>query len=195
MINPKLYLASRSPRRRLLLEQIGVEITPLAVEVVETPGEHEKPADYVQRLAMRKATAGWCSEYRKLPLPVLGADTCIAFGGEILGKPTDTDHALALLSRLSGNRHLVYSAVVIADGQKQLVRMSSTMVWFREISAGELAAYCATGEPIDKAGAYAIQGKGAAFISRIDGSYSGVMGLPLFETTELLAEFGIHVLN
>ncbi len=194
-MTPTIYLASQSPRRRQLLAQIGISFESLAVDVEEAPRNDETPSAYAQRLAVEKAAAGWRMENRTLQRPVLGADTCIILDGEILGKPSDPAHALAIQARLSGRTHTVLSAVALVYKQRRSVKLSSTTVWFREISPEERSAYCASDEPLDKAGAYAIQGKGAAFISRIDGSYTGVMGLPLFETAELLREFDIHLLN
>ncbi len=195
MQSPRIYLASLSPRRHQLLEQIGVSFETLAVEVEETPANDEVPSSYTQRLAVEKATAGWNAESRGLLRPVLGADTCIVLDDEIVGKPADCLHAMEILARLSGRAHQVLSAVALVYKQHRSVKLCSTSVWFREISPKERAAYCASGEPLDKAGAYAIQGRGAAFVSRIDGSYTGVMGLPLFETAELLTEFNIPILT
>jgi len=206
-----IYLASRSPRRRVLLDQIGVRYRTLAVDVPESQLAGEAPDAYVCRLAREKAEQGFRrvpdsarsgSGRRRQPpagtpaaepVLVLGADTTVVLGGEILGKPEDPAHARDLLGRLSGRRHEVLTAVALAGGS-QGVRLSVSRVWFRRLSAPEREAYCASGEPLDKAGGYAIQGRAAAFVRRLDGSYSGVMGLPLFETAELLREAGIDVL-
>jgi nucleoside triphosphate pyrophosphatase len=190
---PDIYLASQSPRRRELLEQIGVGYQVLAVEVDEPLHAGERAESYVRRVALDKARAGW----QRLPparqRPVLGADTAVVTDGGILGKPNDRDHALRMLQQLSGRTHRVLTAVALAGGSES-VRISTSFVTFRTITTAEYAAYWDTGEPADKAGGYAIQGHAAIFISRIEGSYSGVMGLPLFETAELLQAAGIRVL-
>lgn len=191
MIRPDLYLASQSPRRRLLLEQIGIDFQALTVEVEEIPRPGESPGDFVQRLALDKAHAGWQSPKRWLSVPVLGADTAVVRDGEILGKPADCKHAQAMLAQLSGRGHQVLSAVALVREDREAVRLSTSSVWFRELTEKECQAYCETGEPLDKAGGYGIQGRAAAFVSRLDGSYSGVMGLPLFETAALLEAFGV----
>lgn len=186
-----LYLASASPRRRELLRQIGVAYRRLPVEVDETPLPGEVPGDYVARLALAKARTGWRTLGRRTPRPVLGADTAVVVDAVILGKPRDRDEGLAMLARLSGREHRVLSAVALADATRDAVRVQESRVRFRELTAAERVAYWNTGEPPDKAGGYAIQGRAAAFITELRGSYSGVMGLPLFETAELLREFGI----
>ena len=188
-MNPFVYLASASPRRRELLAQIGVRFEVLAVAVDEAPRSGEGAADLVCRLASAKALAGVAA--RPDPaVPVLAADTSVALGAELFGKPQDPLDAARILSRLSGRTHSVYTAVAVADGQRERVELSRSEVTFRALSADEIAAYWRTGEPADKAGAYAIQGRGAQFITELRGSYSGVMGLPLFETARLLALFG-----
>jgi len=181
-----IYLASASPRRRELLGQIGVRFHRLPVQVDEALRPGEGPGDYVQRLALAKARAGWDSLGDRRRLPVLGADTAIALDDRILGKPADRQQALAMLKALSGRTHRVMSAVALVTEQAQEVRISESRVTFRTVSDGEARAYWASGEPVDKAGAYAIQGLGALFVSHLEGSSSGVMGLPLFETAELL---------
>jgi septum formation protein len=186
-----LYLASASPRRRELLRQIGVTYRRLPVEVDETPLPGESPGDYVARLALAKARTGWRTLGRRAPRPVLGADTAVVVDAVILGKPRDRDEGLAMLARLSGREHRVLSAVALTDATRDAVRVQESRVRFRELAAAERAAYWNSGEPLDKAGGYAIQGRAAAFITELRGSYSGVMGLPLFETAELLREFGI----
>jgi len=191
MTGPDLYLASQSPRRRLLLEQIGVDFQALTVEVEEVPRPGESPGDFVQRLALDKAHAGWQSPGRRLSIPVLGADTAVVRDDEILGKPAHCKHAQTMLARLSGRSHQVLSAVALVRGGREAVKLSTSTVWFRELTGKECQSYCETGEPLDKAGGYGIQGRAAAFISRLDGSYSGVMGLPLFETAALLEAFGV----
>ncbi|MCK5481392.1 MAG: septum formation inhibitor Maf [Gammaproteobacteria bacterium] len=189
-----VYLASLSPRRQELLQQIGVSYELLPVNVDETPADDESAEDYVQRLALAKARAGWSSLAGKKRLPVLGADTVVFANGALMGKPRDRQQANAMLQALSGSTHEVLTAVALAF-ERSLVRLNISRVTFRTLSLSECEAYWDTGEPADKAGAYAIQGLGAAFITHLEGSYSGVMGLPLFETAELLQESGIRLLN
>lgn len=187
-----LYLASQSPRRRELLEQIGVRFQLLGVAVDESPLAGEAAEDYVIRLAAAKASAGAALVAEQAGrYPVLGADTTVALGSEILGKPADEGEATAMLSRLSGQTHRVMSAVSVADRHRQITRLSTTQVTFRTLSADLLGRYWHTGEPWDKAGAYAIQGMGAVFVERIVGSYSGVVGLPLEVLAPLLDEFQV----
>jgi len=194
--SPVLYLASQSPRRRELLSQVGLRFEVVPVEVDETPQPGEMPADLVQRLAREKAVAGLARLPARAPGPVLGADTEVVIDNEVLGKPRDEEDAAAMLARLSGRSHHVLSAVALAvPGRDAAVRLSTSTVWFRVTTTEERLAYCATGEPLDKAGSYAIQGLAAVFVSRLEGSYSGVMGLPLFETAELLEELGIRVMG
>lgn len=187
-----IYLASASPRRRELLEQIGVRYRQLLVEVPEVQEPDEVPEMYVLRVALEKARAGRAVLTPDDRMPVLGADTAVVIDGEVLGKPTGREDAYAMLSRLSGHRHQVMSAVALVgpDGDEQS-RLSVSTVQFRDVTEEEAAVYWETGEPADKAGGYAIQGHAAVFIERLEGSYSGVMGLPLFETAELLGQFGI----
>lgn len=191
----QVYLASASPRRRELLEQIGVGYEVVATDVVEERHADEAPEVFVLRMALAKARSGrgQAADPRR---PVLGADTAIALDHAVLGKPADREEGLAMLERLSGRGHHVYTGIALAlpNGEEQ-TRLSVSSVTFRETTPAERAAYWASGEPADKAGAYAIQGRGALFVERLDGSYSGVMGLPLFETGELLAAFGIEVLE
>lgn len=186
---PPLALASTSPRRRELLAQIGLVFDVLSVAVDERALPGELPADHVCRLALSKARTGAAQAPDHC---VLGADTVVVVEGEILGKPRDRRDAAAMLRRLGGRTHTVLSGVACLRDGAHGVRLSESRVSFRELSASEIAAYCATGEPLDKAGAYAIQGRAAAFIRHLDGSYSGVMGLPLFETAELLVAAGIR---
>jgi septum formation protein len=193
---PRIYLASRSPRRRELLKQIGVQYDLLllresrerGVDVDESVAADESAPDYVRRIAITKAETAWgVAAMRRLPLqPVLAADTTVALDGIILGKPDDTDHARELLGRLSGRVHQVLTAVAIARNGPTEIAVSTSDVEFRELTGSEIDRYVASGEPIDKAGAYAIQGRGALFVRTISGSYSGIMGLPLFETGEML---------
>lgn len=183
---PVLVLASASPRRRELLWQIGVAHRIAIAAIDETPGAGESAADCVVRLALAKAKKVWTGS-----LPVLGADTAVVLDGELLGKPRDRHSALAMLERLSGRSHRVLSAVALVDGGASQVRLSDSEVQFRTLGAAECAHYWDSGEPRDKAGGYAIQGLGAVFVSQLRGSYSGVMGLPLFETAALLDAAGV----
>ena len=194
MPDPQFYLASQSPRRRELLAQLGLVPAVIVADVDETPLPSEAAIDYVERLARAKALAGWRAvESGNGPqLPVLGADTCVVVDGEILGKPRDERDARAMLARLSGRTHQVLTGVSLCTAQRQLAAVSCTDVSFAPLDATRIARYCASGEPLDKAGSYGIQGLAAAFVARIDGSYSGVVGLPLHETAELLRQFGIE---
>jgi septum formation protein len=180
---PVLCLASASPRRRQLLEQLGVVHTVRSADIDETPLARETPSDYVARVAAAKARAIWQTDQ---VLPVLGADTTVVVDGVMFGKPAGRNAALTMLSSLSGRVHEVLSAVALADARGTALALSISAVRFRELSEEECRAYWDSGEPQDKAGAYAIQGLAAAFIESLHGSYSGVMGLPLFETAELL---------
>lgn len=204
-IKHSIYLASRSARRRELLKQIGIRHSVLLMretltrpaDIDESPLPDEVPADYVYRVTYAKAEAGWLRlGQRGLPIkPVLAADTVVALDGCILGKPRDLEHARTMLGQLSGREHQVYSAIGLAFQQQIRLRLSVSTLRFREISQREIDAYVASGEAHDKAGAYAIQGKAAVFVMEMSGSYSGVMGLPLFETAQLLEEVGIPVLG
>ena len=188
---PTVYLASQSPRRRELLTQIGVDYSVISAEIDESRRAGETPADYVQRLAREKAAAGWVAVTQQhLPeLPVLGADTAVVLDGEVLGKPADFAAAKTMLRALSGRSHQVLTGVGVCRGDILQTAMSTTTVWFRALSESEIEQYWHSGEPRDKAGAYGIQGLAAVFIERIEGSYSGVVGLPLFETAQLLTHF------
>jgi len=183
-------LASASPRRRELLSQIGVRFVPMAVDVTESPRAGERPPDYVRRVAADKSQAG--RERAGDARPVLGADTEVVLEGEVFGKPLDFGHAREMLTRLSGRAHQVLSAVSLRQGERHWLALSESIVVFRALTEREIEAYWASGEPKDKAGAYAIQGRGSLFVSRLEGSFSGVMGLPLFETAALLANVGIE---
>jgi len=187
-----LYLASASPRRRQLLEQLRLSFEVQMADVDETPRPEELPADYVLRLARTKAE----TVAQKLGQPaarVLAADTAVVLGSGILGKPKDRADGLAMLGRLSGRGHAVLSAIALWHDGKLDTALSTSEVRFRTIAAAEAAAYWETGEPADKAGGYGIQGLGAVFVESLQGSYSGVMGLPLFETAELLRRAGMSV--
>lgn len=212
---PTIYLASASPRRRELLGQLKVAHEVLRVCVDETRLPEESAADMVRRLAVAKARAGAACRPMRHSL-VLAADTAVALGAaeagkkageaggdrpgdgspeELFGKPADAADARRMLGRLSGRTHDVWTAVAVTDGQDERVDLSRSRVTFRALDPGEIAAYVRTGEPADKAGAYAIQGLAAQFISGLQGSYSGVMGLPLYETARLLAAFGHSILS
>lgn len=183
-----IYLASQSPRRKALLRQISVAFRSLNIQISEDPQEREDPQEYVRRMALEKARAGQmllAGDEKKLP--VLGADTIVMLEGDILGKPNNEEQGLKMLARLSGRTHKVLSAVAIVTPIFTEVELSISEVTFRDITEEEREIYWKTGEPIDKAGAYAIQGMGAIFIKHLFGSYSGVMGLPLYETAKLLA--------
>lgn len=191
---PFVYLASRSPRRRQLLRQLGIAFEVVDVDVDETALPREDARSLVARLARAKAEAGARAVAGRRAAPVLGADTVVEIDGEILGKPRDRAHAEKTLAKLSGRRHRVWSAVALRVRGADRLRVSKSAVCFRPLDARERRLYCASGEALDKAGAYAIQGIGATFVTRLDGSPSGVMGLPLRETAELLGEAGIDVL-
>lgn len=193
-MQPLIYLASRSPRRRELLTQIGVHHTVLDIDVDETPLANEAPAEYVIRMALEKARAGQSSLDGDNRLPVLAADTAVVVGQRILGKPGDRKEALEMLQLLSSTRHRVLTGIAL-KGAREWTRLSVSQVQFRHIPPEEALAYWHSGEPADKAGGYAIQGQGALFVSSLEGSFSGVMGLPLFETGELLRQAGIDPLK
>lgn len=192
MTAPAVYLVSRSPRRRELLEQVGIAFEVVPGEVDETRRPGEPPGDYVHRLALDKVRAGWRPDFER---PVIGADTTVALDDELLGKPGDRDEALAALARLSGRSHTVYSAVAVKQDDREASAVNVSRVTFREITTEERLAYWQSGEPLGKAGAYAIQGAAGAFVKELHGSYSAVMGLPLYETVELLRELGIGILG
>jgi septum formation protein len=185
-----VYLASGSPRRRELLQQIGVPFRVVGTTVDESVRSAETAPSYVLRLATAKADAGWEGSRDAAQIPVLAADTAVVLDGNILGKPQDRQDAEGMLRRLSGRTHEVLTAIALRTTLGLQSRISRSEVTFRNIAAAEARAYWETGEPCDKAGAYAIQGRGAIFIADLRGSYSGVMGLPLFETAELLATTG-----
>jgi septum formation protein len=185
-----VYLASGSPRRRELLQQIGVSFRVVGTGIDETVLPGEAPPAYVTRVAAAKADAGWSSS-TAAPAPVLAADTAVVLDGRILGKPSGRQDAQDMLQQLSGRTHEVLTAVALKSAKGLQSRISRSAVTFRNIAAHEALAYWETGEPNDKAGAYAIQGRAAIFISDLRGSYSGVMGLPLFETAELLSGAGV----
>lgn len=188
---PPIYLASSSPRRRELLLQIGVPYQLVGSEVDESPLPNEAPADYVLRLAHAKAEAGWRKVGTQANLRwLLAADTTVAIVGKILGKPNDAADATAMLRALSGITHEVLTAISVSDGERYLTRLSRSQVTMRELNDAEIIGYVASGEPMDKAGAYGIQGLGAVLIANMSGSFSGVVGLPLSETAAALVELG-----
>ena len=199
----RIYLASRSPRRRDLLKQVGIPFELLLLredlrrgaDVDETPLADESPGVYVLRIDKAKAAMAVRQiAYRALPQkPALAADTTVVFDGQIVGKPEDAEHAARILRALSGREHQVLTAVAVALKEQVETQISVSSVWFRELSDADIRRYCASGEPLDKAGAYGIQGRAGAFVTRISGSYSGIMGLPLAETVELLHRFDIPV--
>jgi septum formation protein len=204
MSAPVLYLASRSPRRELLLRQLDIEFETLllreaagrARDVVEEALDAEPPAHYVERMARTKAQIGWQRmQNRNLAeRPVLGADTEVVLDGEVFGKPRDAEAAIRMIRRLSGRTHQVFTAVALRYRDRTDVEVSISRVTLRRLGAAEIERYVATGEPLDKAGAYAVQGRAAAFVSRLEGSYTGVVGLPLCETATLLARAGVSIL-
>lgn len=188
----RLYLASASPRRRELLQQLGIVFEAIPSNLLEVQATGESPADYVARVARDKAQyVAQLIKERGMPLyPVLGADTEVVLDGEILGKPRDRTHGLALLRRLAGCTHEVLSAICVVHRETQLTALSTSRVTFNRLTESEIAHYWETGEAADKAGAYAIQGQAAAFVTHLEGSYSGVMGLPLYELSGILKKIG-----
>jgi septum formation protein len=202
LVDKRIYLASQSPRRRDLLKQIGIafDVLPLRsvagrIDVVEIPNANELAADFAQRMATEKAVGGWRAVEARhlLRFPVMGADTVIEIDDAILGKPADRSEAEAMLTCLSGREHLVHTAVAMTHEGRLECCLSSSRVTFAELDAAAISRYLETGEHLGKSGAYAIQGRASAFIKRIDGSYSGIMGLPLYDTTVLLRHFGFSV--
>ncbi|MFC3717137.1 Maf family protein [Luteimonas soli] len=186
-----LHLASKSPRRRELLGRLGLEFGVLDLDVPERRAPGEAPAEYVRRVAREKAGAGLLKVAGVPGVAVLGADTEVILGDEVFGKPRDAEDAAGMLRRLSGRTHEVVSAVSVVSAEREAQAVSVSQVTFGELSEAQIAAYVATGEPMGKAGAYAIQGGGEMFVRKLSGSYSGVMGLPLYETVALLRQFGI----
>jgi septum formation protein len=202
-LSPRIHLASRSPRRRELLTQIGVQFETLIFrdgnradkETDETPLPGESPIDYVQRVARAKAEHGWrCVDWRKLLLqPVLSADTTLEFEGRVIGKPVDAADAANILAQLSGRTHRVLTAVAVCLGSRIETLLSTSEVRFATLDAADIRRYVDSGEPMDKAGAYGIQGRAGVFVEHLTGSYTGVMGLPLHETAVLLRQAGLRV--
>ncbi len=194
-----IYLASRSPRRSQLLEQIGVRHHVLVAPSPEGDDEprlpQESPADYVARTAREKAIRGrqMVEEQGLADYPLLAADTTVILGDDILGKPQSRNEAIAMLHRLSGTRHEVRTALALVHNETVIEAVSVTQVYFAPLSVQQIERYCDTGEPFDKAGAYGIQGPAGVFVERIEGSYTGVMGLPVYETAQLLRHAGIEL--
>ena len=190
--SPMLHLASRSPRRRELLARLGLDFGVLDVDVPEQRAPGETPEGYVARVAREKAGAGLLRVVAVPGAVVLGSDTEVVLDDEVFGKPADAGDAAAMLRRLSGRTHRVLTAVSLVSAGREDSRIVATEVVFAELADEDIADYVASGEPEGRAGAYAIQGGAERFVTRIAGSYSGVMGLPLHETAELLRGFGIH---
>ena len=204
MSAPLLYLASKSPRRQALLRQLEIEFETWRLreamgrerDVVEEAHDAEPALHYVERMARTKAQVGWqrMHERKLAERPVLSADTEVVLDGEVFGKPRDVADAIRMIKRLSGRTHQVLTAVAIRHRDAAEVDLSVSKVTLRRLAVTEIERYAATGEPLDKAGGYAVQGRAAAFIARIEGSYSGIVGLPLCETATLLARMGVAVL-
>lgn len=189
-----IFLASTSPRRAQLLRQIAVEFQPLPVDTDESAFPNESPDAYVARMAQTKAIAGReIVQQKNDAAVVLAADTIITIDGKIIGKPLDHEHCFSILKMLSGREHEVLSAIAVAFKDDVLTRLTTNKVRFKTLSDQEIEQYCESGEPFDKAGGYAIQGRGAIFVQHLSGSYSSVMGLPLYETAELLKQLGLSV--
>jgi septum formation protein len=186
-----IYLASKSPRRRELLKQLGVDFSILDVDVPEVRAPGEPAVDYVNRVAREKAAAGLMQVVAVPEAIVLGADTEVVLGEDVFGKPADAEDAARMLRRLSGRAHRAVSVVWCVCASREEHAISESIVEFAPLDDARIAAYVASGEAFGKAGAYAIQGRAAAFVRRLDGSHSGVMGLPLHETAELLRRFGV----
>jgi septum formation protein len=187
----QIYLGSRSPRRQQLLSQIGITFKSLAADINESVNNGESAVKYVERMAVEKADAAWQLAECAQDAPLLSADTCIAFHDEILGKPLDNADAMAMLTALSGQTHQVLTSVAVRNEQRTDIVTSITQVTFGELSEQLISTYVNSGDCMDKAGSYGIQGYAARFVSHIDGSYSGVVGLPLYETAKLLETFKI----
>lgn len=191
---PTLLLASASPRRRELLRQLRLDFSVLSPNIDESLKHGETVADYAYRMATEKARAAWQQANPKQATVLLSADTCGELDGELLAKPDDFSDAQRLLRRLSGRSHTIHCAFALFDGQRLQVRNVTSTVTFRPLNDDEIQRYWYSGEPCDKAGAYAIQGLGAQFVAHLDGSYSAVMGLPLFELSQALAAYNIRTL-
>ncbi len=187
-------MASKSPRRRQLLEQMGVNFAQLNIDVSEERLLQEKPQDYVSRIALEKARAGSRVANLDKSIPILGSDTIVVIDNQILGKPTDFNDAIKMLTQLSGRNHKVLTAISVIHNEAWS-SINETTVSFRDLNENEIEAYCFSDEPWDKAGGYAIQGKAAIFVKEIKGSYSGVMGLPIYETAQCLQKAGVQILG
>ncbi len=188
-----LILASQSPRRAEILQRLGYTLHTHAVDIDETPHPKEKPQDYVQRLAITKNhTAHAQLSHDKIHIPIISADTCVALNTQILGKPSHQEHAATMLRLLSGKTHQVYTSVAVQYQGILRYVVQTNHVTFKTLSEQEITAYIATGEPMDKAGSYGIQGLGGLFVSHLAGSFTGVMGLPIFDTVQLLQQYGIE---
>ena len=190
---PQLYLASNSPRRREILQNLGYTIHNIAAEIDETPRPNEPAHDYVLRLAVAKNRTARQANPHARQFPIISADTSVVHRGAILGKPATPEHAAAMLRELSGDTHQVLTAVCVSFGEHEHACVQQNNVQFCPMGDAQIAAYIATGEPLDKAGAYGIQGIGSVFVAHLSGSFSGVMGLPVFETVQLLRQLGSPV--
>ncbi len=184
-----IYLASKSPRRQSLLNQIAISFDCIDVDIDESVGIDELPYDYACRMAKEKAQAGWDNSERSLNYPLLAADTCVVLANQIMGKPNSQQEARNMLNQLSGNVHQVITSVTVRDQHQHKTVSSVTEVTFAPLNTEQIEYYIGTGDCMDKAGSYGIQGFAARFIKHISGSYTGVVGLPLFETANLLEEF------
>lgn len=193
----QIYLASNSPRRKELLQQLGVAFIHLDSEIDETPLANETAQDYCLRIAQAKNRAAQAVRFEQnlTDLPILTADTTVALAHHILGKPDSPAHAKAMLQQLSGQKHQVLTALCLSYQGKEFTCLQTNEVEFKTLTENEITAYVATGIPLDKAGAYGIQGIGGSFIKHLSGSFTGVMGLPLYETSELLRQCGIQILG
>lgn len=192
-MSTQLILASQSPRRRELLQQLGYQFTCLPADIDERVLDDESPQQYVARLAIEKAQI--IALQQSDDAVVLGSDTSVVFEQQILGKPTSLEHCIEMLSLLSGKKHQVLTAVAVVKAAQSHVILVSTDVYFKVLSTKEIIRYWHTGEPQDKAGAYGIQGIAGQFVTKIEGSYSAVVGLPLYETSQLLSGFGLTTLS
>ncbi len=186
-----LYLASASPRRQQLLRQLAVDFKTIVADIDETPYPKEAPAQFVTRMAKTKANTIQQQLFDENAV-ILAADTIVVVEQQIFGKPKDQSDSRLMLKQLSGRCHQVLSAIAIQDKQQQQYCLNTNKVWFRALKDAEILQYWQTGEPQGKAGSYAVQGHGASFIEKIEGSYSGIMGIPLYETSELLLKFNIN---
>lgn len=196
-MSTNIYLASASPRRRELLQQLGILIEVLRTDIDETPLPGEAPLTYTERLARDKAEAGWLKvkQFGLPERPLLAADTTVVLDGAIIGKPESTEHARQILQQLSGREHQVLTSVALKLGERCALVTTTSTVQFRTLLANEIDHYIISGEPMDKAGAYGIQGVAAMFVSAVQGSYTGIVGLPLAETVGMLREFGVEVMG